>query len=252
MKKNTISAIVIARNAEDKIGNAIKSVLWMDEVIVVDNGSSDKTIEISKKLGAKVVVTNKKTFSDWRNIGLDSASGNFVFYLDTDEVVSDELRKEIQKKIVVEKYSWYAIPRKNIILGQVMKHGGWYPDYVKRLFKRNSLKGWKGDLHEEPVIIGDMGYLRSDILHYKHTRISEMVEKTNNWSEIEAKLLFESGHPKMVPWRFVRIMISEAFYRLVIKRGVLDGSRGIIYALYQMWSKYVTYVKLWELQLNKK
>lgn len=253
MKKGNIeiSAIVIAKNEEEKIKNCLKSLSWCSETIVVDSGSIDKTIEISERLGARIVKTSKETFSDWRNVGLKKALGEWVFYLDADERVEPSLKREIIKKIKLGGYDWYAIPRKNIILGRVMTHGGWYPDYVKRLFRKNLLKGWKGDLHEEPVVRGKMGYLQNDIMHIKHANLSEMVEKTNKWSELEAKLLNNSGHPKMSWWRFLRVMGTELFSRLIVKRGFLDGGEGIIYSFYQSWSRFLSYAKLWEIQLKK-
>ena len=90
--------------------------------------------------------------------------------------------------------------------------------------------------------------LKNPLTHLKHDNLEEMVEKTNKWSEVEAKLLFNSGHPKMSWWRFWRIMFTELMYRLVSLRGFMDGTTGIIYAIYQMWSKFLTYAKLWEMQ----
>lgn len=246
-----ITGIIISKNNADKIGRALKSLDGLaEEIVVVDTGSVDETLRIAKKYGARVFEDKGKGYSDWRNRGLKEARGEWVFYLDSDEEVSDYLATEIRLTIDKDKdnHIAYAIPRKNIILGREMMHGGWWPDYVKRLFKKDALGKWEGDLHEEPVFEGAMGHLKNPIVHYKHDKLSEMVEKTNKWSEIEAKLLFGSGHPTMSWWRFIRIMLTEAWYRLVIMRGFLDGTEGIIYSIYQMWSKFVTYGKLWEMQ----
>jgi glycosyltransferase involved in cell wall biosynthesis len=251
--KNNISAIVITKNEEEKIGECLESLSWVDEILVIDTGSDDKTIEIATKKKAIVVSYSKGGFSDWRNQGAKEAKGDWLLYVDADERVTPLLRKEILKVVKNSvKIALYAIPRRNIILGKEMKHGGWWPDYVKRLMKKSVFVKWEGDLHENPVVKGELGHLKNPLVHIKHAKLSEMVEKTNKWSEIEAKLLFKSGHPKMVGWRFFRIMATELWYRLIRLKGFLDGAEGVIYAIYQMWSKFITYGKLWEMQLEKK
>jgi glycosyltransferase involved in cell wall biosynthesis len=249
-KEVSISAVVIAKNEEEMIEECLKSLSWADERLVIDNASSDKTTEIAKKMGASVFKYSKKSFSRLRNIGLKKAKSRWILYIDADERVTSELRQEILATISNPKAPAYAIPRKNIILGREMIHGGWWPDYVKRLFVKSGLLGWEGELHEEPKFEGGLLHLKKPIVHIKHSSLSEMVEKSNEWSLIEAKLLFESNHPPMVWWRFLRIMISELFYRLIILRGFLDGPEGVIYSFYQSWSRFLTYAKLWEMQIN--
>ncbi|MGB6838900.1 MAG: glycosyltransferase family 2 protein [Microgenomates group bacterium] len=251
MKENKISTIIIAKNEEEKIGECLESLSWADEVIVVDSGSTDKTVEIARKKKAKVIRYTKGGFSDWRNKGAKEAKGDWLLYVDADERVTPLLRKEILTLIKNSPdKSLYAIPRRNIILGKEMKHGGWWPDYVKRLMKKSNFKKWEGELHENPVVDGKLGHLKEPLTHLKHDNLGEMVEKTNEWSQIEARLLFDADHPKMTWWRFFRIMATELWHRLIKLKGFLDGTKGVIYAIYQMWSKFVTYAKLWEMQLN--
>lgn len=254
--KVTLSVIIIAKNEVLKIGDAIDSVKGLaDEVIVLDGMSTDTTPSIAKKAGAKIIQQKGNNYSDWRNQGKKIAKGNWIFYLDADERVTPGLANEIKNLTAQQSnspaaYSAYAIPRKNIILGYEMRYGGWWPDYVKRLFKKDDLRGWKGELHEEPSFTGEMEHLKEPLLHIKHDNLSGMIEKTNKWSVIEARLLLESNHPRMSWWRFFRIMVTELWSRLIIQRGFLDGTTGIIYAIYQMWSKFITYGKLWEMQLQ--
>lgn len=249
----TLTAVIITNNAERHLRKALNSLKdFADEIIIVDGGSTDKTLKIAKKAKARIIKQKRGSFSTWRNQGIKEARGEWVLYLDADEQVSPELKKEILNIIhhppsSILHLMAFAIPRKNIILGREMRYGGWWPDYVKRLFNRKSLICWEGDLHEEPIFKGEMGYLKNPLLHLKHDNLSDMVKKTNKWSEIEAKLLFEAGHPPMVWWRFMRIMFSELWLRLVVKRGFLDGVEGIVYAIYQMWSRFITYAKLWEM-----
>jgi len=178
------------------------------------------------------------------------AKGEWIFYIDADERVPEELKKELINfsRQLSDKFTWYATPRLNVILGRPMKHGGWWPDYVKRLYKKSALKKWKGDLHEEPEVIGEMGKLKSPLRHEKHEDLHEMLEKTNKWSEIEAKLMYDAGHPKMNVLRFITAMGREFWYRMIRKMAFLDGKEGIIYAIYQVYSRLISYAKLWEKQ----
>ena len=253
-KSNTIlSAIVVAKNEEGKIGECLESLSFCDEIILVDSGSTDSTIKIAKQYKANIIHYTNGSFTQWRNEGLRYAKGEWVLYLDADERVTPLLRNEIiQLTNKSSEFSAYAIPRRNIILGKEMKHGGWWPDYVKRFYKKDCLKKWTGDLHEEPVFAGNLGYLKNPIVHLKHNDLSEMVDKTNKWSEVEARLLYESDHPDMSWWRFFRVMASELWLRLIKLKGFLDGAEGIIYAIYQSWSKFLTYAKLWEMQIESK
>jgi glycosyltransferase involved in cell wall biosynthesis len=248
-----ISVIIIARNEEKKIGDCLKSVIWADEVLVIlDKKTTDSTKKVAQQFGASVIDSNKASYTPNRNFGLKKARGKWVLYVDADERVTPSLRDEIRKVIskAKDQHGAYAIPRKNVILGREMKHGGWWPDYVKRLYRKDKLEKWKGDLHEEPIFAGEMGHLENALVHIKHDNLEEMVTKTNEWSEIEAKTLFDSGHPRMSWWRFIRIMLTELWLRLAKLKGFLDGAEGIIYSFYQMWSKFVTYAKLWELQIK--
>lgn len=246
-----ITAVIITKNEEKMLPGCLKTLNWADEILVVDTGSTDKTISIAKKHNARVVKTNKKTFPEWRNIGLKEAKGNWIFYVDADERVPEKLKSEI-KSVVEESNStsWYAIPRSNVIFGREFRHGGWWPDHVKRLFKKESLKKWVGNLHEEPVTEGEMGYLENYLMHDKHEDIFEMVEKTNKWSAIEGQLMFDAKHPPMNITRFLTGMFREFWYRMIVKKAFLDGGEGVIMAIYQVFSRFCSYAKLWELQIE--
>lgn len=227
-----ISAIILIGGNYDKklLEKCLDSVEWADEIIKVE------TDKISG------------SFSEWRNYGAKQAKGDWLFYVDSDEEVTGELREEILKNTFEGKYSAYAIPRKNILLGKEMKHGGWWPDYVLRLIKKDALIKWEGELHEQPKVKGDVGKLKNPLIHNSHRSLTEMVEKTNRWSEIEAKLLFKSGHPKINIFRFISAGAREFWYRGIVKLGFLDGTIGVIEVFYQTYSRLITYAKLWELQ----
>jgi glycosyltransferase involved in cell wall biosynthesis len=247
-----ISAIIIAKNAEGKINNCLESLGWVDEVVVVDTGSNDKTKEIVFSFKAKFYPYDKGSYSEWRNYGKEKASGEYLLYVDTDEVVDSALEKEIKFNVLKwpDDISCYAIPRKNIIFGKWLKHGGWYPDYVIRLFKKNELVSWENVLHEQPKYKGQLGYLKNPLIHHKENTLEDMVVKTNKWSDIEAKLMFDANHPPMNIRRFLSAMFREFWNRFVKNLAFLDGGEGIIMGIYQVYSRFISYAKLWELQIN--
>jgi glycosyltransferase involved in cell wall biosynthesis len=253
--RNKVSVIILTKNEEPVIRDCLESVKWADEIVVVDNYSTDGTLEIVKKYGAKVIKSKVgNNFADHRNIGAKAASGEWLLYVDADERVKPELKEEIQALLANDPvYPAYAIPRENIRLTKVLYHGGWWPDYVLRLIKKSALKIWvSGELHEQPEIIGENGYLKKPFLHFGHRGSFEhKLQNTINWSVIEAKLLFDSGHPPMNVLRFLSAMGREFFKRMVRLQAYRDGLEGMMEATYQVFSVFITYARLWEMQ-NKK
>ncbi|OGM08956.1 hypothetical protein A2159_02085 [Candidatus Woesebacteria bacterium RBG_13_34_9] len=251
-KSINISAIIITKNEEKKLPDCLKSLAWVDEVIVVDSGSSDRTIKIAEKFKAKVInFKDTGSFADRRAEGLKYISGRWIIYVDADERVSNELKQKINL-IVKDNYTKasYAIPRKNYIFGKEFKHCGQWPDYQKRLFYNKNLKGWQGRLHEEPIFDGELICLKGYFIHIKHEKLEDMVFKTNLWSEIEARNMFDAKHPKMNILRFTSAILRESYLRMIKQTAFLDGNEGIIYAVYQVYSRFISYAKLWEMQIN--
>lgn len=230
-----ISAVIIYGGKYDKdlFEKAKRSVSWCDELVLIEG--------------------NKGSFNDWRNEGLKKASGQWILYLDSDEEITSDLKNEIISLITnhQSQTTFFAVPRRNFIFGKEFKYSGQYPDYQKRLFKKEKLKKWTGEVHEEPQIEGTIGHLKNPMLHHKNMTISEMVEKTNKWSEIEAKLMFDANHPPMNGFRFFTAGFREFWLRFVKQKAFLDGKEGIIYGIYQIYSKLISYSKLWEMQINK-
>lgn len=254
-----LSIVIIARNAEEKIGDCLKSLLWADEILVVDNASTDKTSEIAKKYGVKVIRAPEKlvfNYAELRNLGLKEAKGEWILYVDADERVSSGLKKEITSLVTSHQSpaTSFAIPRRNFIFGKEFRHGGQWPDYQKRLFRKSNLGGWKGELHEEPVLVESaswrIGHLKNPFVHIKENDLSQMVEKTNNWSEIEAREMYKAGHPQMNIPRFFSAGFREFWLRFVRQLAFLDGTEGVIYGMYQVYSRLISYAKLWEIQMK--
>ncbi len=247
-----LSIIIIAKNAEGEIADAITSVDFADEVIVVDNSSTDRTAEVAKYLKAKVLTINTDSFAQLRNKGLQEAKGEWVLYVDTDERITTSLRDNIKYQISNIKYQNYAvfrISRKNFYFG---KHEWPYIEKIERLFRKDALKEWRGQLHESPVIDGKIGELDGFLLHYTHKDFTSMVEKTIEWSKIEAELRLKAGHPQMTWWRFPRVMLTAFFDSYIRQSGWKAGTVGLIESIYQAFSMFITYARLWELQNNLK
>lgn len=244
-----LSAIIIAKNAENLIVDCIESVEFVDEVIVVDNNSTDRTIEIAKKLKAKVVKEDTNDFAKQRNTGLRQAKSDWVFYIDTDERVTPELAREIQKEIEENKeYAAFRVTRQNFYLGN---HPWPKQEHLERLFKKSKLKEWYGALHESPRVEGKMGDLGGVLLHYTHRDLTSMLQKTIQWSQVEAQLRFDAHHPPMTWWRFFRVMVTGFYDSYIRQQGYQAGVVGIIESIYQSFSMFVTYARLWELQQKK-
>jgi glycosyltransferase involved in cell wall biosynthesis len=245
---NKISSIIIVKNGEDLIADCIDSISFSDEIVVVDNGSSDRTAEIAKRMGTKIKNIDSRNFSELRNFGLKNVSGDIIFYIDIDERADKELSKEFGRlknlDINLVRDS-YAVYRKNFYLGN---HEWPKQEKILRVFKKGKLKGWKGELHESPIVNGEVEELQGFLLHFTHRDLRSMLEKTIEWSKVEAELRFNSGHPKMSWWRFPRVMIIAFFDSYIVQKGYKAGTVGVIESMYQSFSIFVTYARLWEMQ----
>lgn len=239
-----ISAIVITKNEEKMIEDCLKSLAFVDEIIVVDTGNTDNTNKIANSFGAKIVKSSGDDYSKFRNDGLKHATGDWILFVDADERVSPELKSEIHDL----SSSAYLIPRKNIYLGHEMHYGGWGNEKLIRIFKKSSLKGYRGELHEQPNFTGELGELTGPLIHLSHRGLSSMLEKTLLFTNYEAKLRFQAGHPPIVPWRIFRVMLTEFWHRFIVLQAWRDGPAGIIDGLFQIYNMFIIYARLWELQ----
>lgn len=251
-----ISAVIIAGNEEAKIGDAIRSVDWADEVLVVDSESSDRTAEIAEGLGARVIIRPWAGFSEQKQFAVDSAAHDWVFSIDADEQVSAELRREIEAiKSAPENTitDGYRIPRLSNYMGRAIRHSGWYPDWQLRLFDRRKGR-WNGLLVHESVEMADgakTAKLAGDLIHntaegalHHHTMIGE------RYAPLAARQMFERGD------RTSRFKIATAgmvafFSSFVLKAGFLDGFPGFCIARFAAHHAFLKYLCLWELQNGK-
>lgn len=245
-----ISAIIINKNEGRFIRDCLESVKWVDEVVLLDGGSTDESLEIAGEYKAKIFKQKNKNFAGWRTEAISLAKGDWLFYIDADERVTPLLKQEIEKELQKDEgvISVYAIPRRNFLLGKELRFGGWSPDYVKRLFLRKDLEKWRGELHEEPVFRGEIGKLSNPMIHLQPEKIEPALAKSIRWSGIEANLIYQSGHPLITWWRVLRMGLTTLFERLIKKQGFRDGVEGFIESIYQAFHTMIIYLKLWEMQ----
>lgn len=246
-----LSVVIIAKNEEERIGTCIVSVKWADEVVVVDNGSDDKTKDIAKKYTDKVFSYTGEDFSALRNFAMEKTGGDWVFYVDADERVLEPLKEEILNLISEDDASAYAVSRRNVIFGQEEKYGPFWPDWVIRLLKKDQFESWVGKVHEQPVFKGKLGYTKNSLLHLTHRDVDQIVLKSLEWSNIDAKLRLDANHPKMTGWRFIRILFTELYNQGIKRKGFFAGTVGVMDCLMQTVSMIITYIRLWQLQQLK-
>jgi glycosyltransferase involved in cell wall biosynthesis len=243
----TLSVIIIARNESLHIGGCLQSVAWADEIIMLDSGSVDNTIEICRSFTDKVYATDWQGFGIQKQRALDKATGDWVLSIDADEIVTPELKAEIIHAMQNTNINGFEIPRLSNYCGRQMRHGGWYPDYVLRLFRRECGHFTDTVVHERIIVNGQHAKLNNPLLHDAFIDFEEVLHKVNSYSSLGAKLLYEKGRRSSPAkallkglWTFIRTYILKAAF--------LDGQHGLLLALSNAEGAYYKYVKLWALQ----
>ena len=245
-----LSAVLIVKNEEKNIKKCLETLGFCDEIIVVDDGSEDSTIKIAKEFTEKVFKNENRSkgyVEAVRKFGISKATGEWILIIDADERVTPALAVEIKKKITNNHFSAFTLTRKNYYLGN---HPWPVTEKIQRVFKTEEIRDWDWKLHESPPVKGEVGNLEGVLIHYTHSDLASMLNKTIQWSDVEAKARFESGHPKMSWWRFPRVMLTAFFNYYVLQSGWRIGTAGLIESFYQSFSAFVTYAKLWELQMK--
>jgi glycosyltransferase involved in cell wall biosynthesis len=238
-----ITAGIICKNAAATIEQTLQSLSWVDQIIVADDHSTDRTVDLVKKYTSHIVSVNETSFAEKRNKILRQLQTEWIFYIDADEVVTPELAKEIRQIIVSAGPGSYKVTRQNFFLGTKM-----YPDSVDRLFHKSVIKGWKGEVHESPVIEGEVKQLRYPLIHHTHTDITSMLAKTNKWSEFEAELRIKAHHPPIAWWRLIRISLTVFWHQFITLGIGRFGRAGIFEGYFQIIDKLIVYTKVWEKQ----
>jgi len=248
----TLSLIVITKNEARHIGDCLDSVAFADEIIVVDSGSTDATCEIARAKGAKVVVTTDwPGFGPQKNRALDLATKEWVLSIDADERVPPELAQALQRELAAPRADAYKIARLSQFGGRWIRHSGWWPDHVLRLFRRGTARFTDAAVHESVKAEGRVAILEGGhFLHYPYADMESMIAKVNSYSSAAAATMHARGRTTSLPgivghafWTFVRIYI--------VRRGFLDGKEGFILAGTAAAGSFFRYSKLWFLNRNK-
>ena len=244
-----ISALILTHNEEKMLKDCLKQLNFVDEIIVLDQASTDQTVDIAKIYANKVVSASSEDFAKNRQLLAESAKGKWLLYIDADERLNSDNVQEIKTALKTKKYAAYFFARKNIILGKWLKHGGWWPDLAPRLFQKDKLLGWQGSVHESPIVQGEFGYFTAPIVHFTAQNISSMLAKTTKWAQIEARLFYSGRkNPTINILRVAKSLVSEFTSRFFGKLGFLDGQIGLIESIYQALHRCIILVYLWELQ----
>lgn len=246
----SLSVLVITKNEERNIVECLRTVRWADEIVVVDGGSTDKTVVLAGTLTPKVFERKWDGYGAAKNFGLTQCTSEWVLWLDADERVTEDLGDEIRSTIQSNpSANGFEVPRRANFLGTWINHSGWYPGYVCRLFRRGKGRFTEQKVHEKMEVEGTVGRLSSDLLHYTDPTLAHYFEKFNRYTSLAAEEMYERGERFSIaqvvirpPWVFFRMYVLRA--------GFLDGLAGLVLCLLSSFYVFTKYTKLWELSLN--
>lgn len=243
----TISAVLIVKNESEEIIDCLKTVDWVDEIVVMDSGSTDDTIEKARGLGARTFVN-----ADWQGYGVQrqraqqQATCDWVFMVDADERVTDELREEVRAIVKENNQSKvYAVRRLSYCFGRYIRHGGWYPDYVARLYPRLKAQYGPEQVHEK-LHYDDMAVvkLKGDLLHFTYRDLQHYLLKSAGYAAAWGKERAEQGR-RATLWQGFLHGVGCFARMYVLRAGFLDGRQGLLLALLSAHSTFAKYADLW-------
>ncbi len=243
-----ISATLITYNEQVNIEEALQSVSWADEIVVVDSGSTDATVEICRRHTDRVIERRWTGFVDQKNHAIEQARHDWILSLDADERAGPELIREIGelRKAGFDR-AGYRMPRVACFMGRWIRHGEWYPDYQLRLFDRRRGRWRGGRVHESVQVDGAPGILRGEIRHYTYRSISDYLRRLETYSTLAAQDYQQKGKSASLA-KLVGNPLATFLKGYVLKRGFLDGGPGLMVAAMGAISVYFKYAKLYELQ----
>jgi len=250
---SSLSAIVVCFNEEDRIEDCLKSLAWCDEIVVVDSYSTDRTPEICRRYTQKFFQRQWAGYRDQKAYAHSLATMDWVLLVDSDERVSDALRREIAEVLAGDGggCTGYAIPRLVHYLGRWWRRGGWFPDYDVRLFRRDRAT-WGGvDPHEKIIVDGKVRRLQHPLHHFSYRSIDDHINRINRFTTISSAELRKGGGR----WRLSDALLRPAarFFRsYILKRGFMEGFAGFYVALTAAVYVFLKYAKLWEIEVKEK
>lgn len=239
-----LSAIIITKNEAANIGACLDSVAFCDERIVIDSGSTDGTLIVAKERGARVAFHEWSGFGPHKNHALSLANGDWVFSIDADERVTPELAAEIKAAIERGDADGYEVSRLSTFCGREMRHSGWFPDRVLRLFRRSKARFSDDVVHERVICDGKVARLKAPLRHYPVARLEDAIRRMDSYSTLGAQKIVASDKPVSF---FTGIAHGAfAFLRIyVLRLGFLDGAAGFLLAVANAEGTYYRYMKAW-------
>ena len=246
-----VTVTVITKNEADALADALRSVSWADEIIVVDAESTDATVTVAKQFTDRVYVRPWKGYVDQKNHAAELSSHDWILSLDADERVTPQLGEEIRTLLAAEPASsGYRMPRVSFYFGRWMRTTDMYPDYQLRLYDRRKAR-WDGKyVHESVRADGTVGYLKNDLQHYPYRDLSEHLIRMDRYTTLAARQMHEEGRRTSAMGMLTYAKL--AFLRnYILKRGFRDGTAGFVISLVNSYYVFLKFAKLWELQKGR-
>ena len=248
----TLSVAIITLNEEENLRRTLPSLQFADEVIVVDSGSTDKTVELARSFGAKVYEEPWKGYAGQKNSAIAKCTGDWILSLDADELVSPELAEQLRILLPSNPpHDAYYLPRRNIIFGRWIRHGGFYPDSKLRLFRRGAATFGARLVHETISFEGESDELEGALVHYPYPTIAGFVEHMNRYSGLGSEMLAQQGVVSRgyftFVWNVVIRPVLQLKWNFWFRLGFLDGREGLMLHLYHAAYASWKYAKAWEI-----
>ncbi len=242
-----LSAYVLTFNEEDKIREALASITWVDEIVVLDSRSTDRTEQICREYTDRIYQCDFQGFGKLRNRALELVTHDWVLSLDADERATEELRDEIRSELARgPRADAFFVPRKNFFLGRWIRHGGWYPDYRQpQVFNKHRMRYREDRVHEGFDLDGRIGYLRGHILQYPFRDLGQYLKKMSRYSTLMTEQMADQGR-RFQAHQLVTHPIFTFFKMYGLRQGFRDGMPGLILSLLYAYYTFVKYAKLWE------
>ena len=243
---SSISAVLIVLNEEEKIGPCLESLSWADEIVVVDGGSKDRTVEIASR-HAKVYQRNFDSFSNQKNYGIEKAKGEWIFSIDADEKVTPELQNSL-KAASREKtgFDGYHVKRTTFIFGKRFRFGGLGSEKILRFFRKGKGK-FEQPVHEKVVVHGRVGELSGELLHHGSSTVGDYLKKLSLYTTLESQWMAEQKMRAGAADLYLKPLV-RFLYSYVFRLGFLDGYEGFLFHTLSAWNYFLKYARLGELQ----
>ena len=241
-----VSVVIVTRNEERNIREALQSIRDVAEIIIVDAFSTDRTADICREYTDKIYQKEWQGYAKQKQTGIELANSEWVFILDSDERFTEFLWKEISDITNHNRgYTGYYVPRKNFFLGKWIRHGGWWPDYTLRLFLKDKAVMEERKVHEKVVVNGKVGYLKNHLEHYTYRTVSDYLKKMDIYSTLSAEELKSKGVSSGVLKMIIHPLFtfSKMFF---LGLGFMDGIHGLVLAVLYGYYTFLKYLKLWE------